>query len=87
MNLVLWLLAGATLGLVASVVMKPASGNELGANLLVGMLGAVVGGIAFSPLTNAISSSQMDFSVLALVLSFLGAIITLAFIHLFRHRR
>ena len=87
MNLVLWLLAGAIVGLVASMVMNPASGDELGGNLLVGMLGAVAGGVAFSPLTNAVSSSQMHFSLLALVLSFLGAIITLVFIYLFRHRR
>jgi uncharacterized membrane protein YeaQ/YmgE (transglycosylase-associated protein family) len=47
-------------------------------SIVVGIIGAMVGGVLISPLVGAGAIDQNDFSIAALVVSFIGAVIVLA---------
>ena len=53
-------------------------------NVVVGIVGALVGGWLLSPLFGAGTINQNDFSLASLVVSLLGAIILLAVVNLLR---
>jgi uncharacterized membrane protein YeaQ/YmgE (transglycosylase-associated protein family) len=82
-NLILWLLLGALIGWLASLVMgtDEQQGNLL--NIVVGIVGAAIGGLLFG--ANTINSGV--FSLGALLVSFVGALILLAIVNLVRHGR
>jgi uncharacterized membrane protein YeaQ/YmgE (transglycosylase-associated protein family) len=52
--------------------------------VIVGIVGAVVAGWVISPLVGAGTINQGNFSLPSLVVSFLGAVILLAIVKLFR---
>src|SRR5262245_39168324 len=83
-NFLIWIIAGAFLGWVASSIMKVNSQLGLIAVILVGIVGAFVGGLFLSPLFNAGTINQGVFSIPALLVSLGGAVILLAFSKLFR---
>jgi len=80
MNLVIWLLVGALVGWLASIVMR--TDGEQGAllNIVVGVVGALVGGFLFGGPT--INDSALNLT--AIVISFVGAVILLALVNLVR---
>jgi len=51
-------------------------------NVVVGVVGALLGGWLLSPLFGAGTINADDFSVMSLVVSFLGAVILLAIVNL-----
>jgi uncharacterized membrane protein YeaQ/YmgE (transglycosylase-associated protein family) len=53
-------------------------------NVVVGIVGAVVAGWVISPLVGAGTINQGNFSLSSLVVSFVGAVILLAVVNLFR---
>ena len=53
-------------------------------NVVVGIVGAALGGWFLSPLIGASTINQNNFSVSGLVVSFLGAVILLAIVNLVR---
>ncbi|KPV48872.1 transglycosylase [Kouleothrix aurantiaca] len=79
-NLVLWLLVGAAIGWLASIVMRTDERQSGLLNIVVGILGAAVGGFLFG--ANTINSGA--FSLSALIVSFAGALILLAAVNLLR---
>ena len=85
MNLIIWLIMGGIIGWLASLVMRNNEGILL--NIVVGIIGALIGGWLISPLVGAATINQGDFSVAGLGVSFLGAIILLAIVNLFRRGR
>ncbi len=85
MNLIIWLIMGGIIGWLASLVMRSNEGILL--NIVVGIIGALVGGWLISPLVGAATINQGDFSIAGLGVSFLGAIILLAIVNLFRRGR
>jgi uncharacterized membrane protein YeaQ/YmgE (transglycosylase-associated protein family) len=85
MNLIIWLIVGAVIGWLASIVMRTSEGILL--NIIVGIVGALLGGWLLSPLVGAGTINQGDFSIAGLGVSFLGAVILLAIINLFRRGR
>jgi uncharacterized membrane protein YeaQ/YmgE (transglycosylase-associated protein family) len=82
MNLIIWLVVGGVIGWLASVVMRTNEGILL--NVVVGIVGALLGGWLISPLVGAGTINQADFSIAGLGVSFLGAVILLAIVNLFR---
>jgi uncharacterized membrane protein YeaQ/YmgE (transglycosylase-associated protein family) len=82
MNFLIWLIVGGIIGWLASVIMHSQEGLLL--NIIVGVIGALVGGWLISPLVGAGTINQGDFSVAGLGVSLLGAIILLAIVNLFR---
>jgi len=56
-------------------------------NIVVGIVGAFLGGLLLAPLFGTGTINQSDFSIGSLFVSFLGAIILLAIVNFFRRRR
>lgn len=87
MNFIIWIVIGGIIGWLASLVMKTDAQQGLFLNVVVGIIGALLGGWLLSPLFGAGTINADDFSVMSLVVSFLGAVILLAIVNLiFRGR-
>jgi uncharacterized membrane protein YeaQ/YmgE (transglycosylase-associated protein family) len=83
MNFIIWLIVGGIIGWLASIVMKTNAQQGMVLNVIVGIVGAVLGGwlMGRGTINNA------DLSVPSLLVSFIGAVILLAIVNLIRRRR
>jgi len=84
MNFIIWLVVGGLIGWVASMIMKTDAQQGVFLNVVVGIVGALLGGWLISPLLGAGTVNQGDFSIGGLIVSLVGAIILLAVVNLFR---
>lgn len=84
MNLIIWLIVGGILGWVASLIMRTDAQQGIFLNVIVGIVGAALGGLVISPLVGVPTINQEAFSIGALVVSLLGAVILLAIVNLVR---
>jgi uncharacterized membrane protein YeaQ/YmgE (transglycosylase-associated protein family) len=84
-DFILWIIAGAFIGWIASIIMKTNSRQGLIADIVVGIVGAFVGGFFLSPLFNVGTINESNYSIPALLVSLGGAIILLAISKLFRN--
>jgi uncharacterized membrane protein YeaQ/YmgE (transglycosylase-associated protein family) len=84
MNFIIWIVIGGLIGWAASIVMKTDAQQGVVLNVVVGIVGALVGGWLLSPLFGTGTINQNDFSLASLVVSLLGAIILLAVVNLLR---
>ena len=84
MNLILWIILGGILGWLASIIMRTNAQQGLFLNIVVGIIGALVAGFVLTPLFGIGTINQNNFSLPALLVSLLGAIILLAIVNLFR---
>jgi uncharacterized membrane protein YeaQ/YmgE (transglycosylase-associated protein family) len=84
MNFIIWLVVGGLIGWVASIIMKTDAQQGVFLNVVVGIVGSMLGGWLISPLIGAGTVNQGDFSLGGLVVSLIGAIILLAIINLFK---
>ncbi len=84
MNLILIIIVGGILGWLASMVMRTDGQQGIFLNIVVGVVGALLAGFLINPLIGGGTITQGDFSISALVVSFLGAVVLLAIINLFR---
>jgi uncharacterized membrane protein YeaQ/YmgE (transglycosylase-associated protein family) len=87
MNIIIWLIVGGILGWLASMMMKTDGQQGIILNVVVGVVGAMLGGWLLSPLLGAGTINQNNFSLPALAVSFLGAVILLAIVNLVRRGR
>lgn len=84
-NFVLWLLFGALVGWLASIVMRTDAQQGALLNIVVGIIGAFIGGFLFNLLGGGGSNiNNNDFSLGALLVSFIGAVVLLGIINLVR---
>ncbi|HJW54115.1 MAG TPA: GlsB/YeaQ/YmgE family stress response membrane protein [Burkholderiaceae bacterium] len=84
MNFIIWIVVGGIIGWLASIVMKTNAEQGLFLNIIVGIVGALLSGWFIAPLFGAGTINQNDFSIASLLASFIGAIILLAIVNLFR---
>jgi uncharacterized membrane protein YeaQ/YmgE (transglycosylase-associated protein family) len=84
MNFIIWIVIGGLIGWAASIVMKTDAQQGVVMNVVVGIVGALVGGWLLSPLFGTGTINQNDFSLASLAVSLLGAIILLAVVNLLR---
>lgn len=84
MNIIIWLAIGGLVGWIASLVMRTDAQQGLFLNVIVGIVGAVIAGWFISPLVGVPTINQDALSVGAIVVSFIGAVILLAVVNLFR---
>jgi uncharacterized membrane protein YeaQ/YmgE (transglycosylase-associated protein family) len=84
MNFIIWIVIGGLIGWAASILMKTDAQQGMVLNVVVGIVGALVGGWLLSPLFGTGTINQNDFSLASLVVSLLGAIILLAVVNLLR---
>jgi uncharacterized membrane protein YeaQ/YmgE (transglycosylase-associated protein family) len=83
MNFIIWLIAGALVGYVASMIMKTNGRQGLGMDIVVGIVGAFLAGYFLTPFFGVATINQNDFSLPALLVSLMGAVILLAIVRLF----
>lgn len=84
-NFIVWLLFGALVGWLASIVMRTDAQQGALMNIIVGIVGAFLGGFLFSFLGIGGSNiNNSDFSLGALLVSFVGAVILLGIVNMFR---
>ena len=83
-NFLIWLAVGGIIGWVASMVMKTDAQQGVFLNVIVGIVGAFLGGLLISPLVGVPSINQNAFSLGSMLVSLVGAIILLAIVNLFR---
>jgi uncharacterized membrane protein YeaQ/YmgE (transglycosylase-associated protein family) len=87
MNFIIWLIVGGILGWIASLVMKTDAQQGIGLNIVVGIVGALIGGWLIAPMLGTGTINQGDFSISSLIASLIGAIILLAIVGFFRRKR
>ena len=84
MNFIIWLVVGGIIGWLASMLMKTNGQQGMVLNVVVGIVGAMLGGWFISPLVGVGTINQNDFSLAAMLVSFIGAAILLAIVNLCR---
>ena len=84
MNFIIWLIVGGLVGWVASMIMRTDGQQGLILNIVVGIVGAFLGGWLLAPMFGTGTINQNDFSIAGLGVSLLGAIILLAIVNLVR---
>lgn len=82
MNFIIWLIIGGLIGWLASMLMKTDGQQGIFLNVIVGIVGAMLGGWFISPLVGVSTINQNNFSMSALLVSFVGAVILLAIVNL-----
>ena len=83
MTLLTWIIVGLVAGVLASMVMG-GTGYGLIGDIIIGIVGAFVGGWIFSALGVA---SPLGGIAGTILVAFIGAVVLLFIIHLFRRRR
>ena len=87
LNLIVWLVVGGIIGWVASIIMKTNARQGALMNIVVGVIGAFLGGLVLAPIFGAGTINQGDFSPMSLLVSLIGAVVLLAVVNLFRRGR
>jgi uncharacterized membrane protein YeaQ/YmgE (transglycosylase-associated protein family) len=87
MNIIIWLVIGGLVGWVASKVMNTDAQQGIILNVVVGIVGALLGGWLLSPLVGSSTINQGNFSIAGLLVSLGGAIALLAIVRLVSGRR
>jgi len=87
MGIILWLVIGGVVGWLASIVMRRDGNQGILLNIVVGIIGAMLGGWLLGPLLGAPSINSGTISIGSLLVSFLGAVILLAIVNLVTRNR
>ena len=83
-NFIVWLIVGGVIGWLASMVMGTDGKQGIPLNIVVGIVGAYLGGLLIAPLLGGGTINQSDFSLPGLLVSFLGAVVLLGIVNFFR---
>jgi uncharacterized membrane protein YeaQ/YmgE (transglycosylase-associated protein family) len=84
MNFIIWIVVGGIIGWLASMVMRTNAQQGVFLNIIVGIVGAMLGGWLIAPLLGQGTINSNDFSLGGLAVSFIGALILLAVVNLVR---
>lgn len=83
-NFIIWIIVGGVLGWVASMLMGTNGQQGTLMNIVVGIVGAFVAGLVLTPLFGIATINQNSFSLQAMLISLLGAVILLGVLNFFR---
>lgn len=84
MGIIILLVVGGILGWLASIVMRTDAQQGMLLNVVVGIVGAFLGGLVISPLIGGGNILHGSYDVMSLIAAFLGAIVLLAIVNLVR---
>jgi uncharacterized membrane protein YeaQ/YmgE (transglycosylase-associated protein family) len=84
MNFIIWLVVGGLIGWIASKIMNTDAQQGIILNVVVGIIGSMLGGWLIAPLVGAGTINQSDFSIAGLFVSLVGAVILLGIVNFFR---
>lgn len=79
MGLIIWLIVGGVIGWLASIIMRTDAQQGVLMNIVVGVVGAFIGGLIFSG-----GTINQVISLNSILISLIGAIILLAIVNLVR---
>ena len=80
-NIVLWIVFGALAGWLASLIMRTDASMGAGANIIVGIVGALIGGF----IMNALGGEGVTgFNIYSLLVAIGGAVVLLFLVRIFR---
>lgn len=82
--LLIWLMVGGLIGWIASLIIKTDASQGVFLNVIVGIVGAALGGWIISPLVGIPSINDGVISLASIFVSLIGAVILLAVVNLFR---
>lgn len=83
-NFIIWLVIGGVIGWVASLIMRTDGQQGIFLNVIVGIVGAALGGWLISPLVGVGTINQDGFSIGAMLVSLAGAVLLLGIVNLVR---
>jgi uncharacterized membrane protein YeaQ/YmgE (transglycosylase-associated protein family) len=87
MNIIIWLIVGGVIGWLASLLMRTDAQQGVLLNIVVGIVGALLGGWLISPLLGLPTINQGSLSLGSILVSLIGAVILLAIVNLLRRGR
>jgi uncharacterized membrane protein YeaQ/YmgE (transglycosylase-associated protein family) len=87
MNLIIALIIGGIIGWLASIVMRTDAQQGILLNIVVGIVGSLLGGFLLGPLLGGGNLLSGALDIRTLLVALLGAIILLAIVNLFRRGR
>ena len=83
MDVIIWLVIGGIVGWLASIIMKRDGSQGILMNVIVGIVGALLGGFLISPLVG-VGTINDGVSLGSILVSLVGAVILLAIVNLFK---
>ena len=83
MGIILWLIIGGVIGWLASIIMRTDAQQGIFLNIVVGIVGAFIGGLIISG--GSINNAPLN--VTSFIVSLLGAVVLLAIVNLVRRGR
>jgi uncharacterized membrane protein YeaQ/YmgE (transglycosylase-associated protein family) len=86
MNFLIWLIVGGVVGWLASLIMRTDAQQGILLNVIVGIVGAFIGGWVISPMVG-VASLEEGLSIASFLVSLVGAVVLLAVVNLFRRGR
>lgn len=80
-NLLIWIIVGAIAGWLASIVMKTNRSQGLLADIIVGILGGLIGGFLLNSL--GVGGAVTGINIASILVAFIGAVVLLAVLRMF----
>lgn len=78
-SFIIWIIVGGVIGWLASIVMKTDAQQGIFLNVIVGIVGAFLAGLIVGG-----GTINDDINIMSILWSFLGAVVLLAIVNLFR---
>ena len=85
MGIIVWLIMGGLVGWIASLIMGTSAQQGIFLNVVVGIVGAMIGGFLLGPLLGAGSINE-GITIMSFIVSLIGAVILLAIVNFFQRR-
>ena len=86
MNILIWLIVGGVVGWLASLIMRTDAQQGILLTVIVGIIGALIGGWVISPMVG-VGTINEGLSIGSFLVSLVGAVVLLAIVNLFRRGR
>lgn len=83
MNIILWIVFGALAGWIASMIMKTDSNQDTMMDIILGIAGAVIGGILMGMIGQ---SGVTGFNLYSMIVAVLGAVVIMYIGRMLRNR-
>ncbi|SJZ94525.1 Uncharacterized membrane protein YeaQ/YmgE, transglycosylase-associated protein family [Lysobacter spongiicola DSM 21749] len=87
MSIIIWLIVGGIIGWIASMIMKTDAQQGIFLNIVVGIIGAFLGGWLAGLMGIGGGDINDGISIPSILISLVGAIVLLAIVNLFRRGR
>ena len=84
-DFIVWLVVGAIIGWIASMIMRTDAQQGWLLNIIVGIVGSMLGGWLFGILMpGTTTATDNPFNIMSWIVSIIGAVILLAIVNFFR---